>query len=77
MQYDYSLSPALSSDEEINNSVEAHEEFEDKTHTGCHTGCHHHHHDERILPVRQGEKIGRNDPCPCGSGQKYKKCCSV
>jgi len=22
-----------------------------------------------------GEKIGRNDPCPCGSGQKYKKCC--
>ncbi len=24
--------------------------------------------------VRQGQKIGRNDPCPCGSGQKYKKC---
>ena len=24
---------------------------------------------------RQGEKIGRNDPCPCGSGKKYKKCC--
>ncbi|MBI5071448.1 preprotein translocase subunit SecA [Candidatus Falkowbacteria bacterium] len=23
----------------------------------------------------EGEKIGRNDPCPCGSGQKYKKCC--
>ena len=22
-------------------------------------------------------KIGRNDPCPCGSGQKYKKCCSA
>lgn len=22
-----------------------------------------------------GEKIGRNDPCPCGSGKKYKKCC--
>jgi len=21
------------------------------------------------------EKVGRNDPCPCGSGQKYKKCC--
>ncbi|MEK9660196.1 MAG: YchJ family metal-binding protein [Alphaproteobacteria bacterium] len=20
-------------------------------------------------------KVGRNDPCPCGSGQKYKKCC--
>ncbi len=25
--------------------------------------------------VRKGEKIGRNDPCPCGSGKKYKKCC--
>ena len=24
--------------------------------------------------VRQGEKIGRNDPCPCGSGKKYKQC---
>jgi methionyl aminopeptidase len=23
----------------------------------------------------RGEKIGRNDPCPCGSGKKYKKCC--
>jgi uncharacterized protein len=26
--------------------------------------------------VRQGPKIGRNDPCPCGSGKKYKKCCA-
>jgi hypothetical protein len=25
--------------------------------------------------VTVGEKIGRNDPCPCGSGKKYKKCC--
>ncbi|MCL4458981.1 MAG: preprotein translocase subunit SecA [Chloroflexi bacterium] len=25
-------------------------------------------------PVRAGHKIGRNDPCPCGSGKKYKKC---
>jgi preprotein translocase subunit SecA len=24
---------------------------------------------------REGEKVGRNDPCPCGSGRKYKKCC--
>ena len=24
---------------------------------------------------RYGKKIGRNDPCPCGSGKKYKKCC--
>jgi uncharacterized protein len=27
-------------------------------------------------PVRTGPKTGRNDPCPCGSGKKYKKCCS-
>jgi len=25
--------------------------------------------------IREKEKIGRNDPCPCGSGKKYKKCC--
>ena len=25
--------------------------------------------------VREGPKVGRNDPCPCGSGRKYKKCC--
>lgn len=25
--------------------------------------------------VVKGEKVGRNDPCPCGSGKKYKKCC--
>ena len=25
--------------------------------------------------VVKGKKIGRNDPCPCGSGKKYKKCC--
>jgi len=24
---------------------------------------------------REGRKIGRNDPCPCGSGKKYKHCC--
>ena len=27
--------------------------------------------------VRAGDKIGRNDPCPCGSGKKYKKCCGA
>jgi SEC-C motif-containing protein len=26
-------------------------------------------------PVRREQTIGRNDPCPCGSGKKYKKCC--
>jgi preprotein translocase subunit SecA len=26
---------------------------------------------------REGKKVGRNDPCPCGSGKKYKKCCML
>jgi len=30
---------------------------------------------EAPKPVRTGAKVGRNDPCPCGSGKKYKKCC--
>jgi uncharacterized protein YecA (UPF0149 family) len=25
--------------------------------------------------VNDGPKVGRNDPCPCGSGKKYKNCC--
>jgi preprotein translocase subunit SecA len=28
----------------------------------------------RRAPVRSGPRVGRNDPCPCGSGKKYKKC---
>ncbi|MEG2455748.1 MAG: SEC-C metal-binding domain-containing protein, partial [Oscillospiraceae bacterium] len=28
-------------------------------------------------PVKKAEKVGRNDPCPCGSGKKYKKCCGM
>ena len=27
--------------------------------------------------AKRGEKVGRNDPCPCGSGKKYKKCCGA
>ncbi len=31
---------------------------------------------DKAKPVkRPGSRIGRNDPCPCGSGRKYKKCC--
>jgi preprotein translocase subunit SecA len=28
-------------------------------------------------PIRAENQVGRNDPCPCGSGKKYKKCCSA
>ena len=30
---------------------------------------------ESVTVVRTGPKVGRNDPCPCGSGKKYKHCC--
>ena len=30
---------------------------------------------EQRVPVQVAVKVGRNDPCPCGSGKKYKKCC--
>ncbi|MBI4335573.1 MAG: preprotein translocase subunit SecA [Candidatus Omnitrophica bacterium] len=34
------------------------------------------HEQEKIAPYhRETPKVGRNDPCPCGSGKKYKKCC--
>ncbi|PKM81374.1 MAG: preprotein translocase subunit SecA [Firmicutes bacterium HGW-Firmicutes-13] len=31
--------------------------------------------EQKKAPVKKGKKIGRNDPCPCGSGKKYKRCC--
>ena len=35
------------------------------------------HGDEKAVkkPVVKKDKVGRNDPCPCGSGKKYKNCC--
>jgi hypothetical protein len=39
-------------------------------------GDHHHHHEEKAPAPAAPKKadVGRNDPCPCGSGKKYKKC---
>lgn len=38
--------------------------------------CNHHHHHEALKPIlRAAPKVGRNDPCTCGSEKKYKKCC--
>ena len=34
--------------------------------------CNHHHQEPVRNPLKE---VGRNDPCPCGSGNKYKKCC--
>lgn len=39
---------------------------------------HAHYHEEKASPLRHDTpKLGRNDPCRCGSGKKYKKCCGV
>jgi len=29
------------------------------------------------VPVRRPVKVGRNEPCPCGSGRKWKRCCGT
>ena len=34
-----------------------------------------HDRENKSKPIVSQKKIGRNDPCPCGSGKKYKKCC--
>jgi len=36
-------------------------------------GCHHDHAPKSA--IRHTPKVGRNDPCPCGSQKKFKKCC--
>lgn len=40
----------------------------------CNHG-HDHHHAPVVTYQRSTPKVGRNDPCPCGSGKKHKKCC--
>jgi len=32
---------------------------------------------QELIFRRDKPKIGRNEPCPCGSGKKYKKCCLI
>lgn len=55
-----------------------HWQFEDgDSHTHEEGQGHHHHHGPVQPIVREGPKVGRNDPCPCGSGKKYKKCCGA
>jgi uncharacterized protein YchJ len=40
--------------------------------------CNHHHHHELLKPIkREAPKLGRNDPCLCGSLKKFKKCCGA
>lgn len=54
----------------INNEKDTEEHEHEHVH-GEH--CQHHHHEG--VTKTNPNKIGRNDPCHCGSGKKFKKCC--
>ncbi len=60
--------------------VKATEESHDHDH-GHHVhgpNCNHGHSHEALKPiVRDAPKVGRNDPCTCGSQKKFKKCCGI
>ncbi len=57
---------------EMKNEVETQSTHQETHVQGPH--CQHGHSHPLKPFVRQQEKIGRNDPCPCGSQKKYKKC---
>lgn len=50
---------------------------EGDSHTHKEGEGHQHHHEKPQTVLRESPKIGRNDPCVCGSGKKYKKCCGA
>lgn len=50
---------------------------EGDSHTHKEGEGHQHHHEKPQTVMREAPKIGRNDPCVCGSGKKYKKCCGA
>jgi len=56
------------------------EETQTEDHGHVHgPNCNHgHHHHEALKPItRDAPKVGRNDPCTCGSQKKFKKCCGM
>ena len=63
--------PPATSLDEIEKAIPAEEAQRSRTGAHGRRGC-----NEEVVQVRRGRrnKVGRNDPCPCGSGKKYKKC---
>ena len=49
--------------------------WENKGYTPKELGAHKIYQQKREPVVQKTDKVGRNEPCPCGSGKKYKKCC--
>jgi uncharacterized protein YchJ len=63
--------------EEVAKVAAEHEHEDEHVHgPGCSHEHPHHHHQAQQPYVRDTVKIGRNDPCACGSGKKFKKCCA-
>ena len=58
----------------VHQEATAFENTEDKTKKGSQVVSEANEAISKATPVRTGPKVGRNDPCPCGSGKKYKKC---
>ena len=55
--------------------VEKDEKMDEHVHDhNCSHGHNHHHHTVGQT-ITNANKVGRNDPCHCGSGKKFKKCC--
>lgn len=65
----------MSSNKNEKNKNENDHQFEEGHVHGPHCNHGHHHHNVLKPIVRELPKIGRNDPCLCGSQKKYKKCC--
>jgi uncharacterized protein YecA (UPF0149 family) len=61
---------------ETNTKVNEQHETEEHEHEHVHgEHCQHHHHHAEGQTITNPNKLGRNDPCHCGSGKKFKKCC--
>ena len=66
----------MTSTKESKNTTET--QTEDHGHVHGPNCNHGHHHHEVLKPItRDAPKVGRNDPCTCGSQKKFKKCCGV
>ena len=68
----------IKTEEEVENVVEKQEQTELKNvqyqHAGYDEALEKANADNKETPFVRGQKVGRNDPCPCGSGKKYKQC---
>ncbi len=60
-----------STEEKSNNSDTGNQDTAEHVHG---PNCNHGHHDIKPI-VRRAPKVGRNNPCSCGSERKFKKCC--